>query len=86
MFDAGGLDVHTLINAVAALTTIVAAILVASNFSPSVMVTGFVTFVVASILWIVSGFFAGTMSLVIQNIALLIINLVGVYRWMPRAA
>lgn len=80
------MDLLTLVNAAATVTTITAAVLVASNFSPSIMVSGFATFVAASGLWMVSGYLDGTISLVIQNAVLLVINAVGIYRWLPRAA
>lgn len=73
-----------MLNAAASVTTIVAAILVASNYSAIVMVSGFVTFVGASVLWMVSGYLDGTTSLIIQNAVLLVINAVGIVRWLPK--
>lgn len=74
-----------IVNAAAATCTIVAAVLVASNYSPKVMVWGFVVFAVASVLWIFSGFWDNQFSLVIQNIVLLLVNLFGIWRWLPKA-
>jgi hypothetical protein len=47
------------------------------------MVAGFVIFVIASILWIASAL-GETPCLLIQNVVLLLINLVGIWRWLPR--
>jgi hypothetical protein len=48
------------------------------------MVAGFVIFVIASLLWIASGHLGETPSLIIQNVVLLLINIVGIWRWLPR--
>jgi hypothetical protein len=74
------------INAIAATTTIAAAILVASNWSPAVMVWGFSVFVVASLAWIASGWIDDKPSLIIQNVILFFVNIAGIWRWLPRAA
>lgn len=70
----------------ASATTIIAATLVAANYSAKLMVTGFVIFVVASISWIAAGWLQDEPSLYIQNIVLLFVNAAGIYRWLPRAA
>lgn len=70
----------------ASLTTVVAAILIASNWSPKVMVAGFAVFVVASLAWIGAGWVENQPSLYVQNVILLVVNVVGIYRWLPRAA
>ena len=80
------MDLLTLTNTIAAATTIVAALLVASNYSPKVMVAGFSIFVIASIVWMVAGYLDSKHSLVVQNGVLLAINLFGIYRWLPKAA
>lgn len=69
-----------------AATTIVAAILVAGNWSPRFTVAGFVIFILASLSWMCDGWLEGKASLLIQNAILLVVNLIGVYRWLPRAA
>lgn len=78
------MDLHSIVNFAASSTTIVAATLIASNYSPRVMVAGFVIFVMASVLWIASGHIGETPSLIIQNVVLLLINIVGIWRWLPR--
>jgi hypothetical protein len=69
-----------------AVTTIVAAILIASNYSPKIMVAGFAVFVVASVAWMLSGAMDCKPSLIVQNAVLLIVNFVGIWRWLPRVA
>jgi hypothetical protein len=49
------------------------------------MVAGFVMFLIASIAWMADGWLEGKASLVIQNVILLLINVLGVWRWLPRA-
>ena len=73
------------LHAAAAVMTVVAAIMVAVNVSARITAGGFIVFVFASIAWTVAGWFDGAPSLVIQNIILLLVNIAGVYRWLPRA-
>jgi uncharacterized membrane protein len=70
---------------IASFTTVIAAILVASNWSPKIMVAGFAAFVAASLAWIAAGWFENQPSLYMQNLILLLVNAFGVYRWLPRA-
>ena len=79
------MDAMMLLRTFAAATTIIAAALVAANWSARVMVTGFVIFIVASLAWVIDGWLEGKASLVIQNAILLAINVLGVWRWFPRA-
>ena len=46
---------------------------------------GFVIFIVACIAWMVDGWIESKASLVIQNVILLFINAIGVWRWYPKA-
>lgn len=69
----------------AATTTMVAAVMVASNWSARVTVLGFVVFTAASVAWMIDGWLEGKSSLLIQNGVLLLVNIAGVYRWLPRA-
>ena len=50
-----------------------------------VAMAGFAIFIVASIAWMADGWFENKSSLVIQNAILLLINILGVWRWLPRA-
>jgi hypothetical protein len=79
-------ELLSVVNTIGAITTVVAAILIASNYSPKVMVAGFAVFVVASLVWMLSGSLDSKPSLIIQNAVLLVVNLVGIWRWLPRAA
>jgi hypothetical protein len=69
----------------ASLTTIMAAVLVAANISPKGMVAGFSIFVASSLAWIAAGWLDPQPSLYIQNAVLLLVNLAGILRWLPRA-
>jgi hypothetical protein len=79
------MDYLSAVNTLGAVTTIVAALLVASNYSPKIMVAGFSVFVLASVAWIIAGYLDNKSSLVLQNAVLLLINLAGIWRWLPKA-
>jgi hypothetical protein len=49
------------------------------------MVAGFALFIVASLAWMADGWLESKASLVIQNAILLAINVLGIWRWLPRA-
>ena len=59
--------------------------LVAANLNARVTVAGFMIFIVASIAWMADGWLETKASLVIQNVILLLINAIGVWRWFPKA-
>ena len=69
----------------AAATTVAAAALVAANLNARVTVAGFAIFIAASIAWMVDGWLETKTSLIIQNAILLLINVIGVWRWLPGA-
>ena len=69
----------------AAIATVVATLLVASNWSPRVTVTAFAIFIVSSLMWALDGWMEGKPTVVMQNAALLLINAGGIYRWRPRS-
>jgi hypothetical protein len=69
----------------AAVTTVLAAALVAANLNARITVAGFMIFILASTAWMIDGWLESKASLVIQNIILLLINAVGVWRWFPKA-
>ena len=79
------MDAMMLLRTFAASTTIIAAGLVAANWNARVMVAGFALFIVAALAWMADGWLEGKASLVIQNVILLAINILGVWRWLPRA-
>ena len=74
-----------LLKGFASVATVVAAILVAANISPKLMVSGFAIFILASLAWICAGLLQDDPSLYFQNLLLLIINAFGFFRWLPRA-
>lgn len=78
------MEMIELVRLFAAAATVIAAILVALNLSPTAMVWGFSIFVVASIAWMIDGWWDKKLSLLIQNAVLLLVNLAGIYRWLPR--
>ena len=79
------MDAMMLLRTFAAATTIIAAALVAANWNARLMVAGFALFIVAALAWMADGWIEGKASLVIQNVILLAINVLGVWRWLPRA-
>ncbi len=78
------MDDMILVRGISATLTVVAAVLVAANWSARLTVIGFAVFIVASIGWIVDGWFEAKSSLVIQNAILLVVNIAGVFRWKPK--
>ena len=69
----------------AAVTTVLTATLVAAIWNARIAVAGFVIFIVASLAWLADGWRESKASLVIQNVILLLINALGVWRWLPKA-
>jgi hypothetical protein len=81
----GEMEELTILRTFAAGTTVLAAALVAANWNARVTVAGFVIFIVASLAWMADGWLESKTSLVIQNVILLLINVLGVWRWLPKA-
>ena len=79
------MDELTILRTVAAITTVLAAALVAANWNARTTVSGFALFIFASIAWMLDGWCEDKSSLLVQNAVLLLINALGVYRWLPRA-
>jgi len=79
------MDELAILRTFAAVTTVLAASLVAANLNARATVAGFMIFIVASIAWMADGWFESKASLVIQNVILLLINAIGVWRWFPKA-
>jgi hypothetical protein len=78
------MDELMILRTFAAVTTVLAASLVAANMNARVTVAGFIIFIVASIAWMVDGWLETKASLIIQNVILLVINVIGVWRWLPK--
>lgn len=69
-------------NWLAPIATTIAAVMVAANLGARLTGFGFIVFCVGSIGWMIVGFGTGQMNLVWQNALLLVVNLVGVWRWL----
>ena len=78
------MDELTILRTVATCTTILGAAMLAANMNARITVAGFAIFIVASIAWMADGWFESKPSLMIQNAILLLINILGVWRWVPR--
>ena len=79
----GEMEPLMILRTFAAVTTVLAAALVAANWNARITVAGFV--IVASLAWMADGWLESKTSLVIQNLILLLINALGVWRWLPKA-
>lgn len=79
------MDELIILRTFAAVTTVLAASLVASNLNARITVAGFMIFIMASIAWMIDGWLETKASLVIQNVILVVINVIGVWRWFPKA-
>jgi hypothetical protein len=79
------MDELTTLRTLAACTTVLAAAMVAANVNARITVAGFVIFITASLAWMADGWFESKTSLLIQNAILLLINVLGVWRWLTRA-
>ena len=64
------MDELIILRTFAAVTTVVAASLVAANLNARVTVAGFIIFIVASIAWMLGGWLESKTSLIIQNAVL----------------
>ncbi|MDO9488205.1 MAG: hypothetical protein Q7J32_07510 [Sphingomonadaceae bacterium] len=69
-------------NWVAPIATTIAAIMVAANLGARLTGYGFIVFSIGSIAWMAVGWFNGQANLVWQNVVLLLVNLVGIWRWL----
>ena len=73
---------ETAANWVAPIATTLAAIMVAANLGTRITGWGFVVFSIGSIGWIVIGAVTGQANLLWQNVFLLGVNVVGIWRWL----
>ena len=69
---------------VAMFATMTAAMMTASNLGPRVTGWGFVVFTVASIAWVLDALHSDNARLLYANAFLILVNAVGVYRWLGR--
>ena len=73
---------ETVANWVAPIATTIAAIMVAANLGARLTGYGFVVFTVGSIAWMAVGWFNDQPHLVWQHVGLLLVNIVGIWRWL----
>jgi hypothetical protein len=66
--------------------TMIAAVMTAANLGSRITGWGFVVFTVGSIAWTSVGILSNQPSLAITNAFLLVVNVVGVWRWLGRQA
>ncbi len=69
-------------NWIAPVTTAIAAIMVAANLGTKITGYGFIVFSIGAIGWIAIGYFTHQPNPLWQNAFLLLVNLVGVWRWL----
>lgn len=66
----------------APIATTIAAVMVAANAGARITGYGFIAFSIGSIAWMAVGWFQDQMNLIIQNAVLLVINMIGIWRWL----
>lgn len=71
---------------IASAATMIAAMMTASNLGTRVTGWGFVVFTVGSAAWVTTAVYSGQTSLLVTNAFLLLVNMVGVWRWLGRQA
>jgi hypothetical protein len=70
----------------ASLSGMIAALVIAADLGRRATGWAFALFVTSSIAWIAAGLVAEEKALLWQNLVLLAVNIVGVYRWLWRKA
>lgn len=73
---------ETIANWVAPIATTIAAVMVAANLGTRITGLGFIVFSIGSVGWIVIGAATDQPSLMWQNVFLLFVNIVGIWRWL----
>jgi hypothetical protein len=71
---------------VAPAATMIAAIMTAANLGSRVTGWGFAVFCVGAVSWIIVGAGTGQQNLLLSNAFLLLVDVVGVWRWLGRKA
>jgi hypothetical protein len=62
--------------------TIAPGIVIAARVRPLLMGWTFVGLTLGAVIWIIAGYLAGDYALLAQNVAIAIINFLGIYRWL----
>ena len=73
---------ETAANWIAPIATTIAAIMVAANLGTKITGWGFIVFSAGSVAWIVIGAATDQKALLWQNAFLLMVNIVGIWRWL----
>lgn len=71
---------------IAPATTMIAAVMTAANLGPRVTGWGFVVFTLSAVAWIVVAATSGQQNLLFSNLFLLVVDGIGVWRWLGREA
>jgi len=71
---------------IAPVATMIAAIMTAANLGARVTGWGFAVFAVGAVAWILVGAGTGQRNLLLSNAFLLVVDIVGVWRWLGRQA
>lgn len=66
----------------ASLLTILPGIVIAARVRPLWMGWAFVALTAGALIWIATASMAGDYALLVQNIAIAVINCIGIYRWL----
>lgn len=69
-------------NWVAPVATTIAAVMVAANLGARWTGIGFIAFAIGSVGWMAIGAATGQANLVWQNVVLLLVNILGIWRWL----
>ncbi len=77
---------ETILNWVAPVATIVAALMTASNLGARITGIGFIVFTIGSVCWLTLGMIGDDPALLWMNVALTALNLFGIWRWLGRQA
>jgi hypothetical protein len=62
--------------------TMAPGLVIAARVRPQLMGWAFVGLTAGSVLWIIAGYLATDYALIAQNVAITLINLFGIYRWL----
>jgi len=71
---------------IAPAATMIAAMMTAANLGARVTGWGFVVFTIGAVAWIVTALSTGQQNLLIANSFLLVVDVVGIWRWLGRQA
>lgn len=75
-----------ILNWIAPVATVIAALMTASNLGARITGIGFVVFTVGSLAWLTLGRMGDDPALLWMNVALTALNLFGIWRWLGRQA